>query len=65
MIYAGAKAAGNTKKCHSDFDSRLEEYARRGSDTARRIIKNAEQIEGIRESCKVNIAVLDYISGRR
>ena len=53
------------KKCHSDFDSRLEEYARRGAVIPpRRIIKNAEQIEGIRESCKVNIAVLDYISGK-
>ena len=53
------------KKCHSSFDSRLEEYARRGAVIpSHRIIKNAEQIEGIRESCKVNIAVLDYISER-
>lgn len=53
------------KKCHSGFDSRLEEYARRGAVIPpRRIIKNAKQIEGIRESCKVNIAVLDYISGK-
>ena len=27
----------------------------------RNIIKNAEQIAGIKESCKINIAVLDYI----
>ena len=25
------------------------------------IIKNADQIAGIKESCKINIAVLDYI----
>lgn len=53
------------KKCHGGFDSRLEEYARRGAVIpSHRIIKNAEQIDGIRESCKVNIAVLDYISER-
>ena len=28
------------------------------------ILKTSEQIERIRESCKVNIAILDYISGR-
>ena len=61
----GCQSGRKYKKCHSDFDSRLEEYARRGAVIPpRRIIKNAEQIEGIRESCKVNIAVLDYISGK-
>lgn len=51
------------KKCHWDFDSRLEEYRHRGAKVPpHSIIKNPEQIQGIRESGKVNIAILDYIS---
>lgn len=50
------------KKCHATFDSRLEEYARNGVlIPPRKIIKNAEQIQGIKESAKINIAVLDYV----
>lgn len=51
------------KKCHSDFDSKLETYRYQGAIVpAREIIKNQKQIQGIRESGKINIAVLDYIS---
>lgn len=51
------------KKCHSGFDTVLEEYRHRGAVVpARSIIKNQEQIEGIRESGKINIAILDYVS---
>lgn len=51
------------KKCHSDFDSRLEMYRCQGASVpTRKIIKNQEQIQGIRESGKINIAILDYIS---
>lgn len=51
------------KKCHWDFDTRVEGYRRRGAVVPpRSIIKNQEQIQGIRESGKINIAILDYIS---
>ena len=50
------------KACHSDFDSKLEGYAYQGAVVPpREIIKNEAQIAGIRESAKINIAVLDYI----
>lgn len=51
------------KKCHSDFDANLEEFRHRGAVVPpRSIIKNQEQIDGIRESGKINIAILDYVS---
>ncbi len=50
------------KKCHNAFDEKREEYKRRGIlIPPRRIIKSPEQIQGIRESAKINIAILDYI----
>ncbi len=50
------------KKCHSAFDEKREEYRRRGIlIPPRRIIKSPEQVQGIRESAKINIAILDYI----
>ena len=52
------------KVCHQAFDERLTLLASRGHVVPpRNIIKNAEQIAGIKESCKINIAVLDYIEG--
>ncbi len=51
------------KKCHLAFDQKIESYRRRGCIVpTRSIIKTPEQIEKIRESAKINIAVLDYIS---
>lgn len=51
------------KKCHSVFDGKLENFRRQGAIIPpREIIKNREQIQGIRESGKINIAILDYIS---
>ncbi len=51
------------KHCHSDFDSKLESFAYQGALVPpREIIKNQEQIQKIRESAKVNIAVLDYVA---
>lgn len=42
---------------------RLLEYRRRGCRIpGRRLLKSPEQIDGIRESGKVNVAVLDYVS---
>ncbi len=50
------------KKCHGSFDEKLDEYRRRCVLVPpRRIIKNPEQIQGIRESAKINIEILDYI----
>lgn len=51
------------KKCHSDFDARLEQFRQKGCLVPTRdIIKNEEQIRGIRESAAINIAVLDYVA---
>ncbi|MDY5533819.1 MAG: M24 family metallopeptidase, partial [Butyricimonas virosa] len=55
----------NENKPASSIEEKIKLYRRQGHIVPpRKIIKNAEQIEGIRESCKVNIAVLDYISGK-
>ncbi|HJC49456.1 MAG TPA: methionyl aminopeptidase [Candidatus Anaerostipes avistercoris] len=51
------------KKCHYQFDERLKEMAQEGHlIPSHDMIKNKEQIEGIRESGKINIAVLDYVA---
>lgn len=50
------------KYCHNLFDVRLNEYRRKGALVPpRRLIKNEKQIQGIKESAKINIAVLDYV----
>lgn len=50
------------KKCHFSFDTTLEEYRHRGAVVpSRGMIKNQEQIQKIRESGKINIAILDYV----
>lgn len=50
------------KACHWQFDEKIAGYAAKGHIVPpRSIIKNKEQIEKIKESCKVNVAVLDYI----
>ena len=50
------------KSCHWQFDEKIAGYAAKGHIVPpRNIIKNKEQIEKIKESCKVNVAVLDYI----
>lgn len=51
------------KKCHYDFDQKLEHYKLQGCLVPnRKLIKNKEQIEGIRESSKINTAVLDLVA---
>lgn len=51
------------KKCHSHFDEKLQEMKQKGYLVpSHKLIKNQEQIEGIRESAKINIAVLDYVA---
>lgn len=51
------------KRCHIDFDEKIEEFEGAGHIVpSHEILKNAEQIEKIKESAKINIAVLDYVA---
>lgn len=51
------------KTCHEAFDAKLEMIKRqRHIVPSRAIIKNQQQIGGIRESGKINTAILDYIT---
>ncbi|MDO5362757.1 MAG: methionyl aminopeptidase [Eubacteriales bacterium] len=50
------------KKCHEAFDDKLEKYRREGYAVVDHdLIKTPDQIEKIKESCAINIAVLDYV----
>ncbi len=50
------------KKCHEAFDEKMEMFRRKGVPVLDHdLIKTPEQIEKIKESCKINIAVLDYV----
>lgn len=57
---------GSNKKykvCHSMFDDKINTFKAKGHIVPpRKIIKTLDQIEGIRESGKINIAILDYIT---
>ncbi len=51
------------KVCHARMDERIETYRLEGHIVpGPEQIKNAEQIQGIRESSKLNIAILDEIT---
>ena len=51
------------KKCHYDFDEKLIAYEHRGCIVPEHnMIKTPEQIEKIKASAQVNIAVLDYVA---
>lgn len=51
------------KKCHNAFDDKIEALRRAHHKVPdHSIIKTPEQIEGIKESAKINIAVLDYVA---
>ena len=51
------------KSCHMAFDEKIQKYALEGHIVpSHDILKSKEQIEGIRESSKINIAVLDYVA---
>lgn len=53
------------KKCHMAFDEKLRNFSRQGVIVPNRnIIKNEEQIAGIKESCKLNVEILDYITDK-
>ena len=50
------------KQCHQALDDKIARIADQGHAVpVREMIKNTHQIAGIRESAKINIAVLDYI----
>lgn len=50
------------KNCHGEFDNKIELYKLQGHLVpSRKMIKTQDQISGIRESGKINIAVLDTI----
>lgn len=51
------------KVCHAAFDDKLKKYEKEPYPVpARDLIKTEEQIEGIRASSRINIAVLDYVA---
>lgn len=51
------------KACHMAFDEKMEAFAYQGHMVpSHDMIKTKEQIEGIRKSSKINIAVLDYVA---
>ena len=53
------------KVCHEAFDEKVLRYQREGHMIPDRdMLKSKEQIEGIRASSKINIAVLDYVASR-
>lgn len=50
------------KKCHCAFDEKLEDFERKGAIVPEHeLLKTPEQIQGIKESAKINVAILDYI----
>lgn len=50
------------KKCHAEFDEKYEALKRQGFlMPPRDIIKNKEQIEGIKRSAKINNEILDLV----
>ncbi len=59
---------GSTRKyktCHAAFDDRLTILAEHGHTVpSRNLIKTPEQVEKIKESAKINIAVLDEIQAK-
>ncbi len=51
------------KQCHMGMDEKLKRLAAEGHTVpTRKMIKTPEQIEGCRQSAKINVAVLDYIA---
>ena len=51
------------KRCHCYFDEKVEDFANHGSIVpTHKMIKNPQQIEMIKKSAAVNIAVLDYVA---
>lgn len=50
------------KKCHALTEDRMANYRLRGYEVPnRKLLKTKKQIDGIRDSSKINIALLDFI----
>ncbi len=53
------------KRCHLSFDEKLQSLKHKGFEVPTRdIIKNKEQIDGIKKSCEINDAVLDLVASK-
>lgn len=53
------------KKCHLEFDERLQALADQGEDVpARCLLKTPEDIAGVKRSAEVNVGALDYVAQR-
>ncbi len=53
------------KKCHMEFDERLQRLAEQGEQVpARALLKTPQDIEGIKRSAEVNVGVLDLVAER-
>ena len=51
------------KVCHMTFDEKIQQYALNGHMVPDHdMLKTKEQIDGIKESSKINIAVLDHVA---
>mgnify|MGYP001583502415 CR=1 FL=1 len=51
------------KECHLEFDKKLQTFKKRCCIVPKKkLIKNKEQIEGIRKSAKINNGILDLVS---
>ena len=51
------------KKCHEAFYEKMELMKKKGYAVLDHdLIKTPAQIEKIKESCKINVAVLDYVA---
>ncbi len=62
-IPAGAEAAGSTRNATRLFDEKIRKIQEEGHIVpGHELIKTPEQIAAIRESCAINIAVLDYVA---
>lgn len=63
MCWCGSKK--KYKHCHYDFDQKLLELKLKGEETPpKSIIRNAMDIKAIKESAKINTAVLDAVAER-
>lgn len=50
------------KSCHEAFDEKIKKYKMRGALVPKHeLIKTPEQIERIKESCKINVQILDTL----
>ena len=59
----GVEDGKKYKKCHEAFDEKMELMKKKGYAVLDHdLIKTPAQIEKIKESCKINVAVLDYVA---